>query len=86
LAQREVLFAYLLQQLPSEQIDELEKRFFEDDTFTAELLDAEDALMNSYLSGKLEEPQKSRFEEIYLGNPARKEHFEMYKTLRERQK
>ena len=72
---------YLLGALPEEDREELERRFFEDDNLAAEMMAAEEHLIESYSSGTLDSAQKHRFEQIYGETSALREHVSLHKLL-----
>jgi hypothetical protein len=65
----ELLKAYLLEELPHENAEAVELRYFQDRTFLYRVQAAEGALIKDYLDGRLAGPRRARFEARYLTVP-----------------
>ena len=63
------LIRYLLRELPEDQVDELEQRYFTNEDSFDELRRVEAELIDSYVAGELDSDQKKKFEQLYLSMP-----------------
>lgn len=63
---------YLLGQLHSEQVEQLEERLFTDPDFYEQLTLVEDELIDAYSRGNLSNQERGKFEELFLSNPERR--------------
>lgn len=70
---------YLLGEL-SEQ-EHIEKRYFDDEDYFAQLPSAEDELIERYVREELSADERSRFEKTFPGNLRRKRRIETHKAL-----
>lgn len=80
----ERMVRYLLGELPEEERDQLEERFFEDEDYFARLAEAEHQLIDRFLRGALTGEDRARFERTYLNEPKRRERVEFARSLRAR--
>jgi hypothetical protein len=67
---------YLLGQLDTHEADALEERYFGDPSFFRKVVLAEEALIRSYLNGRLSPSAQERFEARYLTMPQLREKVE----------
>jgi hypothetical protein len=65
----ELLQAYLLNELPEENAEAVELKYFRDRTFLCRVEEAESALIEDYLDGRLTPARRRTFEERYLEAP-----------------
>ncbi len=72
---------YLLGQLPEDEQNRLEDRFFTDDDYFEELRVVEDELIDAYAQGKLSRRDRELFETRFLASPAQRRRVELAKTL-----
>jgi hypothetical protein len=63
------LIQYLLRELPEDQVEEIEQRYFTNEDSFEELRRIEAELIDSYVAGDLESAQKKKFEQLYLSLP-----------------
>ncbi len=63
---------YLLERLPPEDLEPLDIRLIEDDTFAEQLSAAEDDLISDYLDGALAAEEIAAFQKIFLASPERR--------------
>ena len=74
---------YLLGNLPPKDLAELEVRLLADKGFHAELLVAEDELIDEYLADRLPGAERESFESHFLITPERKQKFSFSRAFRE---
>ena len=67
-----LLIQYLLGELPPEQRDLLEERYFSDDALHDQLIAIEDDLVDAYARGQLSATEKDDFERHFLNSPERR--------------
>ena len=72
---------YLLNQLTGEQQQQFEQRLLTDDGVFEELEIAEDELIDEFLSEKLSEDERVRFEQYFLAMPERQQKVRFSRTL-----
>lgn len=77
-----LLKQYLLGSFSEEHRRQLEERFLTDDQFFAELLVAEDELIDLYVSGALGGQERERFERHFLVTPERHQKLNFARALR----
>ena len=73
---KETLVRYILGELPEEERENLEARYFVSDEAWAELQAAETDLIDSYLRNELSQQQRERFEKYFLASPRRQHRLE----------
>jgi hypothetical protein len=71
--QKKLMSRYLLGESSEAERFSVEERFFGDDDYFAEMLVAEDELVEKYLSGALSPAEQSQFERHFLASPKRRE-------------
>lgn len=76
LSDNQLLKRYLLGEVPRHLRKQIEKKFFEDDSFFDRLLYVEEQLMADYVYGKLTEDERLRFESSFLTSPKRQQRVE----------
>ncbi len=76
------LIRYLLRELPEDQIEEIEQKYFSDEEFFEELQCVEAELIDSYVAGGLELEQKKKFEQLYLSVQEGKSRIQFAEALR----
>lgn len=64
-----MLVRYLLGALTAEEENRIEEQFFADDEFFEELLVVEDALMDAYVQGELDEDERAEFKNYITSSP-----------------
>jgi hypothetical protein len=74
---------YLLGQLDAQEADALEERYFGDPAFFRKIVLAEEALIKSYLGGRLPPSARERFEARYLTVPQLREKVEEMRSRAE---
>lgn len=77
----EVLTRYLLGDLPEQERESFEERYFVDDAVWQALNAAEHDLIDQYVRGSLAQPQRDQFESYYLESPRNREKLEFARTL-----
>jgi len=75
------LVDYLLGTLPPEERDELEERYFADDSVHEELQATADDLIHAYLGGTLSSEDRQRFETYFLASPTQRERLGFMRVL-----
>lgn len=75
---------YLLGTLNETESIAAEQQYFADGALLAAYEQAEDELIEDYLSGKLDATQRTKFETHYLASPFRRERYEIMRALRQR--
>lgn len=73
---------YLLGELTEEEREDFERDLFDGDDLAAEVLAAEEKLMEEYVSGILDPGRRRQFENLYLSNPAHREELKLHESLR----
>ena len=68
---KQLIIRYLFSELPAEDRDRLEERYFLDDNYYIRLLVVEDELINSYVRGEFTAAERERFERCYLTTSSR---------------
>lgn len=76
------LIRYLLRELPEDQVEEIEQRYFTNEDSFDELRQVEAELIDSYVAGELESDQKKKFEQLYLSMPEGKSRVQFAEALR----
>ncbi len=76
------LIRYLLRELPEDQIEEIEQRYFTNEDSFEELRRVEAELIDSYVAGELESDQKKKFEQSYLSMPEGRSRVQFAEALR----
>jgi len=75
------LIRYLLRELPEDQVEEIEQRYFTNEDSFDELRRVEAELIDSYVAGELESDQKKKFEQLYLSMPEGKNRVQFAQAL-----
>lgn len=73
----ERIIAYLLKELPDEELERFEDECFEQEKWPVEVELVEEDLIDAYLLDELRGEQRERFEQNYLITPARQERVRM---------
>ena len=73
----ERIVAYLLKELPDEDMERFEDECFEQESWPAQLDAVEDDLIEDYLRQELAPERRARFEQNYLTTAARRERVRM---------
>src|SRR5262245_2245058 len=78
------MFRYLLgaDGMPAQDSERFEDEYFGDDETFALLLAAEDELIDRYLRGDLDAPERDRFEKHFLHSPRRRQKLENARAIR----
>jgi hypothetical protein len=76
------LIRYLLRELPEDQVEEIEQRYFTNEDSFDELRRVEAELIDSYVAGELESDQKKKFEQLYLSMPEGRSRIQFAEALR----
>jgi cell division protein FtsL len=76
------LIRYLLRELPEDQVEEIEQRYFTNEDWFDELRRVEAELIDSYVAGELDSDQKKKFEQLYLSMPEGKSRVRFAEALR----
>ena len=69
---QELIYKYLLGELPEEQQAELEQRYFSDDALFERLMAVEDELINRYARNESSDEERKRMETYFLRSQARR--------------
>ncbi len=77
----ERIIAYLLEELPEEELEQFEDECFAQESWPAQLSSIEEDLIDAYLRGELTQEQRQRFEQNYLTTEARRERVLMAAAL-----
>ncbi len=77
----EHIIAYLLGELPEEELEQFEDECFAQETWPAQLSLTEEDLIDAYLRGELTQEQRQRFERNYLITEARQQRVIMAAAL-----
>ena len=72
---------YLLGELPADEAERLEAEYFANDDRFAELLEAEDDLIEAYLSNALTAGDRSKFEQRFLSTPRGRQKVALLESL-----
>jgi hypothetical protein len=80
-----LLRQYLLGEMSEQEQDNLEEKYFGDDSFFGELLDVEDQLIEEYRRGRLSPRERERFERRFLTMPEMRRGVEFVSLLAESQ-
>src|SRR5262245_29954634 len=78
-----MLRRYLLGELAEPEQDEIEMALLSDAEKVAELEDAEDALIEEYIQGRLSDTEKTRFESHFLVSAEHRQNVEAARMLHE---
>ena len=76
------LIRYLLKELPEDQIEQIEQKYFSSDESFEEVEHAEAELIDLYVSGALTPTQKEKFEQLYLNLPKSRQRIQFAEALR----
>lgn len=68
--------------MPGEEREDFERRFFESDDFAAELLAAEEELIEDYELGRLDTASAKLFEDLYLAKRSFRDELNLSRSLR----
>lgn len=74
---------YLLGELPEDEQQALEERFFEDSELFAQLMEVENELIDSYVSGELTPHTRQKLEKTLLASPEGRKKLENARILRQ---
>jgi hypothetical protein len=77
----ERIIAYLLKELPEEELEQFEDECLAQESWPAEISLAEEELIDAYLRKELTQEQRGRFERNYLTTEARRERVAMSAAL-----
>lgn len=77
----EITTRYLLGELPEQEQDLLEERYFHDPKLFHAVVQVESELVDAYARGQLPTDMRERFEKSYLNHPARRKHVNFAKAL-----
>ncbi|HEX8176973.1 MAG TPA: hypothetical protein VF543_17920 [Pyrinomonadaceae bacterium] len=77
----ERIIAYLLKELPEEELEQFEDECLSQDDWPAEISVVEEELIDAYLRKELTQEQRARFERNYLTTEARRERVVMSAAL-----
>lgn len=72
---------YILGELSEQEQEQVEKEYFEDADYFAQLISAEDSLIGRYLRGELTESEQAQFGKAFLADPRRRRRVETYRAL-----
>lgn len=76
------LLRYLLgDALPDIEQNEIEERYFTDDSYFERILAVEDDLIDSHVQGRLSDAEKARFEKHFLASSRRREKWEAQRAI-----
>jgi hypothetical protein len=76
------LIRYLLEELPEDQVEQIEQKYFSSDESFEEVEHAEAELIDLYVSGALQPRQRQKFEKLYLSVPKRRQRVQFAEALR----
>lgn len=76
------LIRYLLRELPEDQVEEIEQRYFTNEDSFDELRRIEAELIDSYVTGELDSDQMKKFEQLYLSMPEGRSRVQFAEALR----
>lgn len=74
---------YLLGELPEDEQQALEERFFEDSELFAQLMEVENELIDNYVSGELNPDHRKKLEKTLLASAEGRKKLENARTLRQ---
>lgn len=77
----DLMSLYILGELSEQEQEAAEKEYFADDDYFAQLLFAEDALIDRYLRGELNERERAQFTKVFLSDPRKRRRVEAYRSL-----
>jgi hypothetical protein len=75
------LIRYLLEELPEDQVEQIEQKYFSSDQSFEEVEHAEAELIDLYVSGALDPRQRQKFEKLYLSVPKRRQRVQFAQEL-----
>ena len=81
MTKQEHIQRYVLGELPEADQVALEQAYFNDQRLFAQMVQAENELVDKYARGLLSPPTRKRFEEYYLAHPKRRERAKFAETL-----
>lgn len=73
---------YLLGGLSEDELAQIEERYFADENFFAQILDAENSLVDSYVRGNFSAIERGNFEKQFLTTPQRRQKVKFAQSLR----
>ena len=79
-----IIIAYLLGELPEEELLRFERRYLKDDDLFQELNEIEDELIDDYVSGALSAERRAAFEKNFLRSSERRDKVEFAGAITER--
>ena len=79
-----IIIAYLLGELPEEELQRFERRYLKDDNLFQELNEVEDELIDDYVSGALSVERRASFEKSFLSSPERRDKVQFAGAMTER--
>ena len=79
-----IIIAYLLGELPEEELQRFERRYLKDDDLFQELNEIEDELIDDYVSGALSAERRAAFEKNFLRSSERRDKVEFAGAITER--
>jgi len=77
----ETMMRYLLGQLPESERDDLEGRYFSDDSLHEHLLAIEEELIDRYVNGELSVKDKKDFDDRFLESPEYRQRIQLARAL-----
>ncbi len=72
---------YLLGELSEDELAQVEERYFVDENFFAQVLDAENSLVDSYVSESFSAAERGKFEKQFLTTPQRRQKIKFAQSL-----
>jgi len=75
------IIAYLLEELPEEELKQFEEECFEQESWPNQIIPVEEDLIDAYLRGELTQEQRQHFERNYLTTEARRQRVTMVAAL-----
>ncbi len=78
------IIAYLLGELPEEELQRFERRYLEEESLFQELQEIEDELIDDYVTGALSAERRTAFEQYFLRSPERRDKVEFARAITER--
>jgi len=72
---------YLLGELSEDELAQVEERYFADENFFAQVLDAENSLVDSYVRGNFSAVERGKFEKQFLTTPQRRQKIKFAQSL-----
>ncbi len=72
---------YLLGELSEDELALVEERYFADENFFAQVLDAENSIVDSYVSGSFSAAERGKFEKQFLTTPQRRQKIKFAQSL-----